>query len=67
MAQEELDPVRRHSPSRVTARLDSERERLAGAVGAPASQVSERLRQLDEEWDMERLLEPTRPRSCSVW
>jgi hypothetical protein len=58
MAQQELDPVRKHSASRVTRRLDAERDRrLAASLGAPPAAVSARLKQLDEEWDIERVLE----------
>ena len=55
---EELDPVRQHSLRRVTRRLDRERdERLAAAVGADSAAVGERLRRLDKEWDIERVLQ----------
>lgn len=55
---EDLDPVRQHSRQRVTRRLDRERdERLAAAVGAAPSDISERIRRLDQEWDIERVLE----------
>lgn len=53
-----LDPVRKHSASRVTRRLDTERDRrLAESVDASPSAVSVRLSELDKEWDIERVLE----------
>lgn len=55
---EELDPVREHSLKRVTRRLDHERdERLVAAVEASPSDIADRLRRLDKEWDIERVLE----------
>lgn len=53
-----MDPVRKHSLGRVTRRLDRERdERLAAAVGEDDRAVSERLRRLDAQWDIERVLQ----------
>lgn len=58
MDDENLDPVREHSLSGVTRRLDKERdERLAAAVGASNADVTRRLRTLDKQWDIERVLE----------
>lgn len=53
-----MDPVRQHSISKVTGRLDRERyERLAAAVGEGDQAITERLRRLDSQWDIERVLE----------
>lgn len=53
-----MDPVRKHSLGGVTRRLDRERdERLAAAVGEDDRAVAERLRRLDAQWDIERVLQ----------
>lgn len=53
-----MDPVRKHSLGKVTRRLDRERdERLAAAVRENDTTVAERLRRLDAQWDIERVLQ----------
>lgn len=55
---DELDRVRAHTQPAVNAELDDMRlESVAALVDAPAEEVARRLRELDEEWDVERLLE----------
>jgi hypothetical protein len=52
------DPVRGHSSSTATGQLDRERlERIAEYGKAPSPVVTEHLRRLDREWDIERRLE----------
>lgn len=58
MDSEETDPVRTHTPQRLTRRLDDERlARIAEFATAPRETSSRHLYQLDREWDVERKLE----------
>lgn len=54
----EHDRVRASTSSDVLDKLDREQlERVAALVGAPPRTITERLRELDREWDVERVLE----------
>ncbi len=54
----EQDRVRASTSPHVLERLDRERmERVAALVGAPHSRITDRLAELDREWDTERVLE----------
>jgi hypothetical protein len=58
MRAEETDPVRAHTPERLTRRLDDERlERISACATAPRETVSRHLYQLARQWDVERKLE----------
>ena len=54
----ETDPVRAHSSTTVTQRLDHERlQRVARLADAPHEEVARHLTELDRSWDVERRLE----------
>ncbi len=54
----ENDRVRRHTAPEVNEQIDDRiRETVARYATAPASQVSERIGMLEQEWDVERVLE----------
>ena len=58
MRAEETDPVRGHTPARLTRRLDEARlTRIAECSTAPRETVSRHLYELDRQWDIERKLE----------
>jgi hypothetical protein len=53
----EVDRVRQRTDHEVLDRLDQElAERVARLRGADADRIATRLRELDEEWDIERVL-----------
>jgi hypothetical protein len=52
------DPVRSATSEQVLAELDREiLERIDRYAGKPAAEISDRIRQLEDEWDIERVLE----------
>jgi hypothetical protein len=52
------DPVRSATSEQVLADLDREiLERIERYAGKPAAEISDRIRQLEDEWDIERVLE----------
>lgn len=54
----ELDRVRANTEASVNDRIDSETEyRIAQYASQPGESIDRRLRQLDREWDLERVLE----------
>jgi hypothetical protein len=59
MAEEEaLDRVRAQTPDKVTRRIDEARlQSVEQLVGASPTAITQRIRQLDREWDVERILE----------
>lgn len=51
------DRIRQHTASSALGRIDAEaQERLARYATAPPAEVATRLRELDDEWDVERYL-----------
>jgi len=54
----EVDRVRANTATQVNSRIDAEIEgQVMFYATKPESEISERIRQLDKEWSMERLLE----------
>jgi hypothetical protein len=52
------DPVRSATSEQVLADLDREiLERIERYAGKPAAEITDRIRQLEDEWDIERVLE----------
>ena len=58
MQSADLDRVRGHTSPEVNQRLDEQRvQAVASLVGATPEAVTQRLSELDREWDVERYLE----------
>ncbi len=52
------DRVRRHTAHHVNTELDEKTvQSVAALVGAPPEEIRSRIAELDQEWDVERLLE----------
>lgn len=52
------DPVQSATASKINERLEREaRSRVVAARGMPAAETERRIRDLDREWDIERVLE----------
>ena len=58
MTQNTKDRVPRHTSSRTNQQIQSEtRERVLRAASGGVTAIEQRLHELDEEWDVERVLE----------
>jgi hypothetical protein len=58
MKQKSYDRVRSNSSDKINEQLDAQAlERVAEFEGKSASEITERLDQLDKEWDVERMLQ----------
>ncbi len=51
------DRVPAHTPNEVNGRIRADMERRVHALAANRSSIGARLRELDEEWDVERAIE----------
>jgi hypothetical protein len=57
MATNTVNRVSRHTAEEINRRIERETEQRVLSLAANPAAVHERLRELDEEWDIERMLE----------